>query len=169
MTQRKITSPIIWEETDGVVKVVENKRYEWAVFHANGKVIVPFGKYAWIDGYDRGLARVKTADKKWGIIDRTGAEILAPVYDEVWNFLRKSRTTTKVVMNVDEWDFNLLTHELTLLPKRKSTIVASSTTFLSHQTYDEYPGTYAQDVAGLSDDFISDILDGEPDAYWNID
>ena len=33
----------------------------------------------------------------------------------------------------------------------------------------EYEGTYAHDVMGLSDDFIDDVLDGEPDAYWNID
>ena len=169
MTRSKITSPIIWEKTYEEVKVVENKRYEWAVLNVNGKVIVPFGKYAWIDGYDRGLARVKTADKKWGIIDKTGAEILAPVYHSVWNFVGKSRNTTKVVMNADEWDFNLFTHELTLLPKRKRTIVDSLTTFLGRPSYGAYAGTYAQDVAGLSDDFISDVLDGEPDAYWNID
>ena len=35
--------------------------------------------------------------------------------------------------------------------------------------YNEYAGTDAQDVAGWSDDAIDDVLDGEPDAYWNID
>ncbi len=35
--------------------------------------------------------------------------------------------------------------------------------------YGQYAGTYAQDVEGLSDEFINDVLDGEPDAYWNID
>mgnify|MGYP003375008393 CR=1 FL=1 len=35
--------------------------------------------------------------------------------------------------------------------------------------YDEYAGTYAQDIAGYSDDIINDAFDGEPDAYWNID
>src|SRR5690554_957889 len=37
------------------------------------------------------------------------------------------------------------------------------------ESYGEYAGSYAQDVEGLSDDFINDVLDGEPDAYWNID
>lgn len=37
------------------------------------------------------------------------------------------------------------------------------------ESYGQYAGTYAQDVEGLSDDFINDALDGEPDAYWNID
>ena len=35
--------------------------------------------------------------------------------------------------------------------------------------YDEFAGTYAQDVAGFSDEDIYDIFDGDPDAYWNID
>ena len=36
-------------------------------------------------------------------------------------------------------------------------------------TYDNYNGSYAQDVEGWSDQMIDDVLDGEPDAYWNID
>ena len=36
-------------------------------------------------------------------------------------------------------------------------------------TYHKYRGSYAQDVEGLSDQFIDDVLDGNPDAYWNID
>lgn len=36
-------------------------------------------------------------------------------------------------------------------------------------SYGKYRGTYAQDVAGYDDDFIDDVLDGHPDAYWNID
>lgn len=35
--------------------------------------------------------------------------------------------------------------------------------------YNEYAGTYAQDVAGYSDETIDAAFDGEPDAYWNID
>lgn len=35
--------------------------------------------------------------------------------------------------------------------------------------HSEYSGTYAHDVAGLSDDFIGSVLGGEPEAYWNID
>ena len=35
--------------------------------------------------------------------------------------------------------------------------------------YGKYAGTYAQDVAGYSDDDIDTIFDGDPSAYWNID
>jgi len=37
------------------------------------------------------------------------------------------------------------------------------------ESYGQYAGSYAQEVEGLSDDFINDVLDGDPDAYWNID
>lgn len=36
-------------------------------------------------------------------------------------------------------------------------------------TYVKYMGSYAQDIEGLSDNFIDDVLDGFEDAYWNID
>lgn len=36
-------------------------------------------------------------------------------------------------------------------------------------TYERYVGSYAQDEMGWSDDDIDTVLDGEPDAYWNID
>ena len=39
----------------------------------------------------------------------------------------------------------------------------------NHETHGKYAGTWAQDIEGLSDDFIDDVLGGEPDAYWNID
>lgn len=38
-----------------------------------------------------------------------------------------------------------------------------------HENCEKYAGSYAQDIEGLSDDFIDDVLDGDPDAYWNID
>ena len=38
-----------------------------------------------------------------------------------------------------------------------------------YETYEQYNGTYVQDVEGWSDQMINDALDGEPDAYWNID
>ena len=35
--------------------------------------------------------------------------------------------------------------------------------------YWKYAGTYTQDEAGYSDEAIDDALNGDPDAYWNID
>lgn len=42
-------------------------------------------------------------------------------------------------------------------------------TYYNEATYDDYNGSYAQDVEGWSDQMIDDVLDGDPDAYWNID
>ncbi|GEM_PF-1695848 len=41
--------------------------------------------------------------------------------------------------------------------------------YYERESYGQYAGSHAQDVEGLSDDFINDVLDGDPDAYWNID
>lgn len=37
------------------------------------------------------------------------------------------------------------------------------------RTYDNYNGSYAQDVEDWSDQDIDDVFEGDPDAYWNID
>ena len=41
--------------------------------------------------------------------------------------------------------------------------------YMEEETYERYNGTYAQDVAGYSDDEIDTIFEGDPSAYWNID
>ncbi len=41
--------------------------------------------------------------------------------------------------------------------------------YCDEETYEEYNGSWAQDVEGYSDDDIDTIFDGDPDAYWNID
>lgn len=41
--------------------------------------------------------------------------------------------------------------------------------YRDEETYEEYNGSWAQDVEGYSDDDIDTIFDGDPDAYWNID
>ena len=39
----------------------------------------------------------------------------------------------------------------------------------NNESFGKYQGSYAQDTEGLSDNFIDDALDGDPDNYWNID
>ena len=48
------------EHIYGEVKVIQNSRYKWGVEDLLGNIIVPYGKYEWIDGFDQGLARVRT-------------------------------------------------------------------------------------------------------------
>lgn len=41
--------------------------------------------------------------------------------------------------------------------------------YYERETYEDYKGSYAQDYEHLSDQFINDVLEGDPDNYWNID
>lgn len=41
--------------------------------------------------------------------------------------------------------------------------------WIEQPTFENYRGSYAQDVMGYSDDEIDIIFDGDPLAYWNID
>lgn len=59
--------------------------------------------------------------------------------------------------------------ELVLNPKPKNYVDDDSDYESQHQSYGKYAGSYAQDVAGYSDDDIDTIFDGDPSAYWNID
>lgn len=54
------------------VIVVQHSDYKWGVIDTNGNIIVPFGKYGWIDGFDSGLARVRSH----GHSGRVGNELL---------------------------------------------------------------------------------------------
>lgn len=170
----------IIENTYGDIRVVERSDYKWCVIDSKGNTVVPFGKYDWIDGFDSGLCRVKIGTKpstlanngnKWGIINEQGEEVLPCVYDEVWNFYGKNRCSTRVVKDGIASDvyFHSLNPEL---PKQevKSKIHTYRRPYYGiRETYNDYNGTYVQDVMGWSDQDIDDALDGEADAYWNID
>ena len=51
-----------------------------------GKTKPKSSKYEFQGPFCNGLARVKTAEKKWGFIDTTGNVVVAPKYNEVTNF-----------------------------------------------------------------------------------
>lgn len=73
-----------------------------------GTMIVPFGKYDWIDGFDNGYARVNKREK-WGIINSEGDEVLPVKYDKIWNFYNKGKQSTRIVLDKDvfgEFYFN---------------------------------------------------------------
>ena len=181
-----------YEKQFGNIVLKETDNYKWGVEDLNGNIIVPYGKYAWIDGFENGLARVRTEKKnkvsnlkvygvktnsnnednnehseKWGLIDETGKEVLPLEYGEIWNFKGKGRNTTRVVKDGVDYDFNLNTRTLSA----HHDIYVERCDFdddYGHH-YGEFAGSYAQDVMGYSDDVINDAFEGDPDAYWNID
>lgn len=67
----------IVENNYGEVTVVRNSDYEWGVVDNEENIIVPFGKYGWIDGFDNGLARVRT-NKKLGLSNNPPVCIITP-------------------------------------------------------------------------------------------
>ena len=163
------------EKKYGNVIVVERSDYKWGVIDVDGKEIVPFGKYNWIDGFDKGLARVKIGtqpsylannNNKWGIINEHGEEVLPIIYNAIWQFYGKNRTTTKIVKNGIEMNINLDGLRKGL---DKSDEYHDCYCYHEHKHYEDFAGTYAQDVAGYSDEDIYDAFEGDPDAYWNID
>jgi hypothetical protein len=85
-------------------------------------------------------------------------------------FVGKNRNTTNVEMDGKQWLVNLNS-----LKADENKIVLHDDSYdcyddlYPEEHYEESAGTYVQDVAGYSDEYINDAFDGEPEAYWNID
>lgn len=157
----------IYISDDKTLFSVKNREKGYGVINCNGDIVIPFGEYSIIDGYTNGYARVKK-DGKWGIIDTTGRVVLSLEYDEIWNFHNRSELySTRVIKDGECLRFNLENGMLYNHVTSEEHNAIFDDDYGSH--YGEYAGTYAQDVAGYSDDVINDAFDGEPDAYWNID
>lgn len=100
---------------------------------------------------------IVSIDKKYGAIDDVGNEIAPCIYDSI-------------IFNKDgELIAKRSGEEKNLTPKVDSFIDRDYDYEYCHPTYGKYSGSYAQAVAGWSDDDIDTVLDGDPDAYWNID
>jgi len=158
------------EKEFGSVKVIENRNYQWSIVDLEGNVIVPFGKYDWIDGFDHGLARVNKVGpngKKWGIINMAGEEVLPVEYDSVWNFYGKNRNSTTIEKagNQDTMHFSDLNPDL--YDDEADFDYEDNNRYGGH--YGDFAGSYAQDEMGFDDDTIYDAFEGDPDMYWNID
>ena len=96
---------------------------------------------------------------KKGLLNSRRKVVLPCIYN---NILKIYETYAVViddngkVVNVDLLDTNTKdNHGFSRIKERNS--------------FAKYNGSYAQDVMRWSDNDIEDILDGDPDAYWNID
>lgn len=115
---RKIIQPI-----NSTLYSVQNKAFQWGVVDENDNVVVEFGKYKWIDGFQNGLAKVKGHNDTTsnpnnvimsfsasdidssipkpkriaaqGIINEKG-EMVLPLEYTVWKFYGKDFPTIKV-------------------------------------------------------------------------
>ncbi|MDD6928354.1 MAG: WG repeat-containing protein [Bacteroidales bacterium] len=158
--------------------MVQDINYRYGVVRSSGEMVVPFGEYNWIDGFDHGLARVIGYDaagrKKWGVIDETGELVVPMEYDSIRNFYGKNTQSISLVSGntVRELAFADIVKEDNVTSKTEDNMMnEEDMCYLDDygREYGEYSGSYAQDVAGYSDDVINDAFEGDPEIYWNID
>lgn len=175
-----ITPPFM---TDKHVFVLQNKNQEWGVVNLddpyNMHIVVPFGKYKYIWGFDsnhclvssKGIGKPGTFEGR-GIINTSGEIVVGfKEYKDIWNFYNNRSGLIKA----ETFDGRTL-HLLKRNPLHKAVngiMYPAKSQYADKPLYGsrfgEYAGTYAQDIAGLSDDVIDDAFDGDPEAYWNID
>ncbi len=155
---------------------IQRKDYKYGVINLDGEEIIPFGKYGFIDGFYKGLARIKINKYpnepfgngvRWGIINEHGEEVMPCIHNSIWNFYNKNYKSIIVVDNGSQKyiPFNSLLNN----SDNYSSVDYQYNSWDEYETYNEYNGSYAQDVMGYSDQAIGDAFDGDPDAYWNID
>lgn len=97
-----IYDEIIYYDKD---RFIVRLHYKYAIIGSAQKIIVDFGEYDFIDGFVKGLARVKK-DGKWGVINKYGYRFLAPKFDEIWK-LREDMSTTRVIYQGEEFYLNI--------------------------------------------------------------
>lgn len=107
---------------DNQILTIQHMDDQYEVISIDGKVIIPKGKYAWIDSFDGGLSRICVGDcdkKIWGIINSCGIIVLPLKYSNIWNFYKKKRIETTIEA-IDEFgckrvgSFNLITYEVNI-------------------------------------------------------
>lgn len=77
------------------ILTIQHTDGQYEVISIDGEVIIPKGKYRYIDSFDSGYARVNFFDgknKRWGLIDTDGNEVLPLIYSKIWNFVGHNRT-----------------------------------------------------------------------------
>lgn len=150
---------------DGLLTVAKYREGYGVIDHSHN-VIVPFGKYTWIDGFTNGFTRVKKGDK-WGIIDIKGREVVSVKYDKIWNFYNKRNLTHTKIFCVDEEPDDDIDGEVYIFyfESRKLKLYSY---FISGEYYctDWEKETYPT-FDGYGD--IMDALDGCEEAWSNID
>ena len=170
-------SLLISKNSRNILLTIQNKNGKYGVINIYGEEIIPFGKYDYIDGFDRGIARVKIGKQSngktdngnlWGVINEDGIEILPLAYKDIWNFYGKEYDT--IIVEDSNCRKYIPFKSLTCKTEDPDSVIDSYDYYKKEeQTYNEYNGSYAQDVMGFSDETIGDAFDGDPDAYWNID
>ena len=163
---RQMTPPI-----NSTLIVVQDNENRWGVIDPEENIIVPFGKYEWIDGFQNGLARVFAHSKeeggysvfsgmkfygsgqRGGIINEAGQEVLSPEYN-VWKFYGKNFPTIRYFKG----DIGHIVRFETLNPN----LIEED-----DDDYDDYDVRNSNDYdMGMSDNYMLDTWDAMTDGMY---
>ena len=148
---------------------------EWGAINWKQDIIVPQGKYRWVDFYRGGLARVKGgnesngnrfADTQWGLVDIEGNEIIPPIYSNMQLMDDKvylEQGSKKSIILLKDLEYE--TYESVKEREQREKAIRRDNLY-NKPAYDPY-GKY--DYNKTAREQISDAYDGESDALWNTD
>lgn len=151
----------------------------WGAINWKRDVIIPQGKYNWVDVFRDGLARVKggketngkiSADTRWGLVDIEGKEILPPIYSNLQIMDDKvyvEQNNKKNVILLKDLEYStyecVKNKEIELLKIKKKEERAR----LWNKPDFDPAGHYDYNKAAREQ--IDDAYEGQADAYWNTD
>lgn len=148
---------------------------EWGAINWKQDIIVPQGKYRWVDFFKEGLARVKGgketngnrfADTQWGLVDIEGNEIIPPIYSNMQLMDDKvylEQGSKKSIILLKDLEYE--TYESVKERERREKAIRRDNLY-NKPAYDPY-GKY--DYNKTAREQISDAYDGKSNALWNTD
>lgn len=148
---------------------------EWGAINWKQDIIVPQGKYRWVDFFKEGLARVKGgketngnrfADTQWGLVDIEGNEIIPPIYSNMQLMDDKvylEQGSKKSIILLKDLEYE--TYESVKERELREKAIRRDNLY-NKPAYDPY-GKY--DYNKTAREQIPDAYDGESDALWNTD
>ena len=173
---RQTKSPI-----NSTLTVVQDKERRWGVIDAKGNIVVEFGKYTWIDGFQNGLAKVIGFDDttgpniiavwnknneykvgseieriaRQGIINESGEEVL-PLEYTVWKFYGKDYPTIKYFNGNNAYSVSFESLNPALKTDSRNEI-----RHYNHCYYDYYDNDYMSDTwDAMTDGMYGDMPEG---------
>ena len=145
--------------------ITVHSRDSWGAMDCFGNWVIPYGKYTWIDGFDKGFVRArigsitngqKENDAKWSLISDGGLVVYSDCYD-IKPFYGKNQDYAEILMKKEgTWEkvyFKKVLDFLNSLSKPKP-------------DYDPYNN---REWLHRYDGSTDDAYEGESDTHWNTE
>ncbi len=167
-----IVEDVVSCKTEGQFVFVTNKHGDVALFSCKDyeveNVIIPYGKYHFIDCFGDGLARVESHDGKWGIINDKGKELVLCKYKSIKNFINEDGF---VFCKETEVELNNGIIRRIHLDDLEGWTGVSYHKFLENKAQEEWERK-SQETAFDDDDYRQwtlDAYENNPELMWNTD